>query len=257
MMLKYRIFTALLLIPVVLGFLFWAPASLLLLVSLLLFLACAAEWAHLIPTDRTWLFGAAVLISMGVVTSFFGVYQIAGDLLWASIFLAVISFPVSQRYWGKSSWVASAGLILIPLCWYACVQIYVQADGSSKFLYLLLLVWAADTGAYFLGKYAGTHKLIPQVSPGKTIEGVFGGAISVLIVAGVGYAYFAPNSGRLWFTQAFFTFCFALIGDLFISMLKRRVHCKDTGTLLPGHGGLLDRLDSLLAAAPFFYVLGQ
>ena len=126
-------------------------------------------------------------------------------------------------------------------------------DGHAWVLYLLTLVWAADIGAYFAGKYWGRHKLIPRVSPGKTVEGAVGGFVLSMLVTLAGFAYFHPQSIGIWFLIAALTTLISMLGDLFISMLKRRSQLKDTGHILPGHGGVLDRLDSLIAAAPMIY----
>ena len=95
--------------------------------------------------------------------------------------------------------------------------------------------------------------MIPHVSPGKTIEGATGGFAMAMLVSLVGYVYFKPAHALIWFVVAVCTILISMLGDLFISMLKRRCHLKDTGQLIPGHGGVLDRLDSLLAATPLFY----
>ena len=115
-------------------------------------------------------------------------------------------------------------------------------------------MWAADIGAYLVGKRWGHNKLIPKVSPGKTIEGSAGGVILALFVAVIGYFVFRPDSIVLWFLTALLTTLISILGDLLISLLKRRSHLKDSGHILPGHGGMLDRLDSSIAALPLFYI---
>jgi phosphatidate cytidylyltransferase len=108
-------------------------------------------------------------------------------------------------------------------------------------------------GAYLVGKKWGKHKLIPQVSPGKSWEGALGGFILSMLIGALGYSYFHPVDMMAWFILAALTVTASMFGDLFISILKRRSHLKDTGALIPGHGGILDRLDSLLAGLPLFY----
>ena len=130
-------------------------------------------------------------------------------------------------------------------------------QGRLLMVYLLVLVWATDIGAYMFGKLWGKHRLIPQVSPGKTWEGSLGGLLLALGVGWVGWVYFYPQHMSVWFAQAGVLIGIAMLGDLWISMLKRRVQIKDTGHILPGHGGVLDRLDSLLASLPFFYFFMQ
>jgi phosphatidate cytidylyltransferase len=129
-----------------------------------------------------------------------------------------------------------------------------SAHGPSAVLWLVLMVCAADIGAYFAGRAFGRHKLAPRVSPGKTWEGALGGLAMVALVAGCGAVYFGLSPAAL----VAFGCCvgiFSIIGDLTESMFKRAASLKDSGTLLPGHGGLLDRIDSVTAAAPL-YALG-
>jgi phosphatidate cytidylyltransferase len=128
------------------------------------------------------------------------------------------------------------------------------ARGPLIVLWLVLMVCAADIGAYFAGRAFGRRKLAPRVSPGKTIEGALGGLLAVALVAGCGALYFSlavPATVAFGFGVGIFS----IIGDLTESMFKRAASLKDSGTLLPGHGGLLDRLDSVTAAAPL-YALG-
>ena len=129
-----------------------------------------------------------------------------------------------------------------------------SAHGPAAVLWLVLMVCAADIGAYFAGRAFGRRKLAPRVSPGKTWEGALGGLAMVALVAGCGAVYFGLSPAAL----VAFGCCvgiFSIIGDLTESMFKRAASLKDSGTLLPGHGGLLDRIDSVTAAAPL-YALG-
>ena len=121
-------------------------------------------------------------------------------------------------------------------------------------MYVFLLVWCADSGAYFVGRKLGKRKLAPNVSPNKSIEGLIGGLLTSSIVAFfVGY-YFLPSGIALlaFLILAGVTTLSSVLGDLFESMLKRRAGMKDSGSILPGHGGVLDRIDSLLSATPIF-----
>jgi phosphatidate cytidylyltransferase len=131
---------------------------------------------------------------------------------------------------------------------------FAAAHGPPIVLWLVLMVCAADIGAYFAGRAFGQRKLAPRVSPGKTWEGALGGLVMVALVAGCGAVYFGLSPAAM----VAFGCCvgiFSIIGDLTESMFKRAAALKDSGTLLPGHGGLLDRIDSVTAAAPL-YALG-
>jgi phosphatidate cytidylyltransferase len=121
-------------------------------------------------------------------------------------------------------------------------------------MYLFALVWVADSGAYFAGKAFGKHKLIPDVSPNKTIEGLLGGLLltTCVIVSVAYYRNLADNNLISFILLSMLVVLASVLGDLFESLLKRKANIKDSGTLLPGHGGVLDRIDSLLAAAPIF-----
>ena len=149
--------------------------------------------------------------------------------------------------------VGLAGLILLPVFTHCLIHLYQQPEGLKWLLSLLFLIWAADIGAYFTGRAWGKHKMIPQVSPGKSWEGLAGGLVSVLVIAGISLTWLPVSSIPLWFGLAVTTALVSVLGDLFFSVLKRRCGLKDTGKLLPGHGGILDRLDSLIAALPFFF----
>lgn len=127
--------------------------------------------------------------------------------------------------------------------------------GAEMVMYLLLLIWAADVAAFFVGRRFGKTKLAPEISPGKTVEGVYGAlaaAALCAVVLGVGYGFnFVVGSDFLLLSVL--TVMISVYGDLFFSLVKRQCGVKDSGALLPGHGGILDRLDSLIAATPFFY----
>ena len=144
------------------------------------------------------------------------------------------------------------GPVLVLGCFQALYGIRLEY-GSQHLLYLLCLIWGADTGAYFAGKAFGTHKLIPYVSPGKTLEGVLGALFTTAIIATIGLFQLNITAYLAWYLISFMIAIVSIFGDLLISMFKRHVGVKDTGTLLPGHGGILDRIDSLLSASVFFY----
>ncbi|GGI89732.1 phosphatidate cytidylyltransferase [Legionella impletisoli] len=255
-MFKQRLLTTLVLIPLVLLAIYFAYPWLLGFVLLALVVAGGWEWLPLMPVKSIWikLFFIFGLVGM-VGASFWWLHDwlYVGLFAWFLILIAVVTFPASKAYWGFPIVVAGACLLLLPLFAASLSAIYLLPNGQDLIVYLLCLVWAADVGAYLIGKAFGKRKLIPQVSPGKTIEGVMGGVFLSLVVGAVAYFYFKPMNPGAWFLLAGFTALISVLGDLFISILKRRCQLKDTGHIFPGHGGVLDRLDSLIAAAPFFF----
>ncbi len=257
-MFKQRLLTTLILVPLVLMAIyyanFWTLGGLVLLVTVLL----GWEWLQLIPLRSAVVKGLFVLLLIGLIWPAYywlSYWLIASFVFWVFILLAVLTFPASQSVWGHRFVVALASLLLLPLLPVTITGLYHQAQGKNLIVYLLCLIWATDIGAYLAGKQWGRLKLIPAVSPGKTVEGFIGGLCLAVLVAILGYLYFKPSASIVWFLMAISTAFIATVGDLFISMLKRRVCVKDTGHLFPGHGGVLDRLDSLIAALPLFYFL--
>jgi phosphatidate cytidylyltransferase len=146
------------------------------------------------------------------------------------------------------------GVLIVPAAIAGLARTRESSLGPAGVLSLFALVWAADIAAYFVGRAFGRHKLAPAVSPGKTWEG-FGGGLAGSLAAGVVAGWLllpAPRPWAGWLALCAATAVISVIGDLFESLLKRLVGVKDSGDLLPGHGGVLDRVDSLLAAAPLF-----
>lgn len=150
---------------------------------------------------------------------------------------------------------ALAGCLLLVAPWVALTALHGHsAFGPPYVLFLLFLIWIADTGAYFAGRRWGRHKLALHISPGKTWEGAFGAAAATLAFALIAAPLFGLAAGQSlgFILLCMLTVVFSIEGDLFESMSKRQQGVKDSGTLLPGHGGVLDRVDSLTAAAPIF-----
>jgi phosphatidate cytidylyltransferase len=165
---------------------------------------------------------------------------------WIPLFAWVVLAPTFRA----SGLAAIAGLWALAPTWLALSRLYLQAEnGRELVVFVLLLAWAADIGAYFAGRRYGRLQLAPFVSPNKTWEGVLGGLAAGFLVA---------LAGRAWFglpTLAFLSLCVAavlvsVVGDLLESMFKRQQGLKDSGSLLPGHGGMLDRIDSLTSSVP-------
>lgn len=257
-MFKERLITAVILIPIVLMTILYGNIWVLSAVMLMFMLGLGYEWMFLIPLKNVMsqcLFVTLLLLALLPSLWLLNQYLFLNCLLWGLIFIALLTYPASQSRWGFPLVVAVLGLFCLPLFLSSLHALLLKEGGRAMLLYLLFLVWSVDIGAYLVGKKWGKHKLIPSVSPGKSWEGALGGLISALFVAWLGYRYVQPIQTCLWFVSALLIVLVSMLGDLFISMLKRRCQLKDTGQLLPGHGGLLDRLDSLVAALPFFYAI--
>lgn len=152
--------------------------------------------------------------------------------------------------------VSIAGVLILLPAWYCLVQLQaLEPQGKELVLFVMLLVWTADIGAYFSGRRWGRRKLASRVSPGKSWEGVLGGMTAALLL-GIVYTLYAydDNQERLLFMFiCFITVSGSILGDLMESLAKRQADIKDSGSILPGHGGVLDRIDSLTAALPLFF----
>ena len=253
-MLSQRILTASILLPIFLAALFglpqWAWGVLMLLVILL----AAHEWAKLAALSASSQIVFLVAIAAGCAAIGFAV-PLNAATLWLSI--GVVFWCVAVPLWlrGKlaatPARIATAGFIVLVCAWYA---IYLLQVNPARLLALLAVVWIADTAAYFVGRRFGKHKLAPRISPGKTWEGVMGALAAVGVYYALLWLIIAPdflgaNHGAE-FVLVIAIAAFSIEGDLFESWMKRRVGIKDSGALLPGHGGILDRIDGVVAVLP-------
>ncbi|MCL4471585.1 MAG: phosphatidate cytidylyltransferase [Gammaproteobacteria bacterium] len=256
-MLKARILTALLLLPLFLAALFFLPDDNWALLMLGIILIGAYEWSNIAAYSRfqsrlyiflTLLIGLAFLMTASRSAAIF-LYGIA-FLFWA------ILVPL----WLRNQWrtrqrpiMALTGWAVLLPTWLALVEL--RAIGPGLLLGLMAAVWIADSAAYFAGRKFGRHKLAPAISPGKTWEGVAGAFFGVTLYGvawGVGNGSAEPfSSGLMWgMLLLWLLTIFGILGDLFESWMKRVAGLKDSGRLLPGHGGVLDRIDALTAAMP-------
>lgn len=270
--LKLRILTASFLIPVTLLCIFlpkteWIFAP--------LFFYAGIEWARMM---RFSLIEKIVFLSVLVL----GLVGIVGGFNWLSIDLPYdILLKIITLSWGSAlliliryqrtpfqiqdPWIQGGlGLLILCLAYWAVIFLKYHSvawfEAPYALLYLLFVVWSMDTGAYFIGKIWGRHPLASQISPKKTLEGLLGGLLMVLLLAVVTKVFIfqhLPSAKAYWLRWLLWNFWAAVasvIGDLFESLLKRMQGLKDSGNLLPGHGGLLDRIDSLLATLPLSLV---
>lgn len=251
-MLRQRIITAVIALAILALVLFVMPPFYAEVMIALVILAAAWEWSGFLsaksPATRIFYvtFVAALMAAAGMVwpDGVELILQVAVvwwllALIWTFMFPTAI--PVFLR------WICGA-LVLVPL-WAALVKLYQVTP--SLLLFVLLIVWAADIGAYFVGKQYGRVKLAPSISPGKTWEGVIGGLVLVVLLA-LGRSFWFETDLAIIIPFCLGIAGVSIIGDLTVSMFKRTAGLKDSGTLFPGHGGILDRVDSVAAAAPLF-----
>ena len=270
-MLKTRILTAVVLIALVLLALFGLGTRGWGLVALAIVVIGAGEWAGLAGFRQpvAILFVATVLL-IGASLLFAGAAGFSDDKAWPEELLLSLCGTTTLFWlfiaplWLYSGWrvtsapaLAIVGWLLLIATWVAVVQ--VRARGPGLLLALMAIVWIADTAAYFTGRRFGRHKLAPSISPGKTWEGVAGAMLAVAAYALALLAFaesggwvhaVTPGAAAAWTVLAVLLASLSIVGDLFESHMKRQRGVKDSGRLLPGHGGVLDRIDALIAAMP-------
>jgi phosphatidate cytidylyltransferase len=262
-MLKQRVITALVLLPIALAGFFWLHgAAFALFIGAVITLG-AWEWARLAGFA-----GAAARLAYAVALALLllALYHLPmlapavlllAVLWWFAATWLVIGYPASSRYWGQGVGKLVIGLLILLPAWQGLVLLKQWPLANGLILAVMVLVWAADIGAYFSGKTFGKRKLAPRVSPGKSWEGLIGGMLTSLFITLVVGLYRDWSGGELVMgvLGAAVVVAFSVVGDLTESMFKRQSGIKDSSNLLPGHGGILDRIDSLTAAVPVFAVL--
>lgn len=267
-MLKTRIITALILAPIAIGGVFFLPPVGFAIFTAALIALGAWEWANLAGLTTQ---PARVGYSVAVLLVLAALYAItAQGVLWLALFWWLAGFglvayyPKGSARWGSVPARAAMGLLVLVPAW---VGLNYLRSGEFKFaltdnnllliLYVFALVWVADIGAYFSGRKFGKAKLAPRVSPGKSWAGVWGGLAAVAVFSLVVSQTLGAGAGQTvaLIIISVVTAAVSVLGDLFESMLKRLRGIKDSSRLLPGHGGIMDRIDSLTAAIPIFTLL--
>ncbi|AEV61167.1 phosphatidate cytidylyltransferase [Pseudomonas ogarae] len=262
-MLKQRIITALILLPIALGgFFLLKGAGFALFIGLVVTLG-AWEWARLAGFPAQ---SARVAYAAAVAVMLFIMYVVPGlgpwvlgaaVLWWATATFLVLTYPRTTHHWANAATKLVIGLLILLPAWQGLIWIKQGPLGNWQIMAVMVLVWGADIGAYFSGKAFGKRKLAPKVSPGKSWEGVYGGlALSLVITTVVGFVRdWTVAQLLMGLIGAALIVFVSVVGDLTESMFKRQSGIKDSSNLLPGHGGVLDRIDSLTAAIPVFAVL--
>jgi len=264
-MLKNRILTASVLLPLAIWGILQLPTILFSIISGILFTIGAFEWARLSGQKNiyTRCMYTLFIVQMGIL----GLRKITLShqeiifgltlFFWLFFILGVILYPKGKKIWQNNFIGYTAGLIVLVPSYLALNWLRVLYSPLWVLL-LMALIWTADSSAYFAGKRFGKHKLMVEVSPGKTYEGAAGALLSTILLSVLAYYY-------LDFVRAYplskvillnlLTVGVSIFGDLFESLYKRLANVKDSGAIFPGHGGVLDRIDSLTVALPF-YIFG-
>ncbi len=266
--LKQRIITGLSLAVALVAAVIYLPVQALAVVFGLGILIAAWEWSNLAGYMQHWARAAyafahgLIMVAVYEHCGFAGTVDLTAvqpilglaGLWWSIALLWVMSYPGSATFWNTRPMLGLMGILVLIPAWLAIIYLLEDPQGRWLLLFMFVIVAGADIGAYFSGKQFGKRKLALAVSPGKSWEGVWGGLVVCALLALLVSNWIQPpqlSQGAILaivLTTAFVS----VLGDLLESMVKRQRGVKDSGTLLPGHGGILDRIDGHTAAAPIF-----
>lgn len=270
-MLKQRVLTALVLGPFIIwSILTFSHLALAIEMGLIVMLA-GWEWARLAGIRNQLGRVSYAFVIAGCLLLVAWVLHINASLLQMMLYVAVVWWVVAILlivFFNKKEIVAIesfrantilinlvVGIIILTGAFVSVIGLHrAESYGATYILVLFILIWAADSFAYFTGKAFGRHKLAVNVSPGKSWEGVAGGIVGTVIAAYIISIYLDLERPLNWYfvVITIITVSFSIVGDLIVSLFKRRAGVKDSSHLLPGHGGILDRIDSLMSASPVF-----
>ena len=264
-MIKQRLITAAILIPLVLfGILLLQTKTLEWFIALMTVLA-AWEWfgiigVHDVTKRLIWASGLCLLSTVSLEYLSTGFMMSVASILWLLAAAVLMKYGKDglpshlTTLFRQTGFGIASAVILLASFWVAAVALHDSLIGPQQLLYILVSVWLADTGGYFVGKKLGKRALAKAVSPNKTWEGVWGalGLATVWAIIAFEMGIGGSLSLQTWLVLTLISVSMSIVGDLFESLFKRSYNIKDSGNLLPGHGGVLDRIDSLIAALPIF-----
>lgn len=266
---KERIITALIMIAVVVGIVFFLPILFTPLIAIVLGISIW-EWCRISQIHRpgSYIIAAITIVLWVTATlspSVLTVLLILSVLHYLYAVRLIFHYEKIQHYRINHYYLMLCGPVILAALAASLIYIFNLSSGEPttedalSLTFIIMIIAAADSGAYFVGRLLGKHKLCPRVSPKKTIEGLIGGLVSVALVV-IFFNFMVEgwflSLGQLLFI-ALVTALFSVVGDLFVSIIKRQNNIKDASQILPGHGGFLDRIDGLLAGIPVFYFLQQ
>lgn len=248
---KQRIITAVIALLALMLVLFYLPNEVALVVIVAVILGGAWEWSAFLGTQGNAT-RSVYVVFIGALIAAVSYLDVDAALIfkvsllsWVAALVWTFFFPTPIP--AAVRWLSGV-LVLVPL-YLALVVLFNTAP--ELLLFALLIVWVADTGAYFAGRFLGRVKLAPHISPGKTWEGVIGGLVAVVLLILL-RSMWAETNLTVLIPFCLAVACLSVVGDLTVSMFKRTAGVKDSGSMFPGHGGVLDRIDSVAAAAPLF-----
>ena len=270
-MTKTRVIAALVLTPIAIAAMLLLPTPWLVALAAVLFLAGLWEWFKLADVEDTLARTVLLVVNLALMVAIvwasrlpggglsyvlFKLATMIGVIWWllAALWLNHYRFASDHDTHARVFKLAAGTLAIVP-AWCAAAWIHGESAKGGRWLFVAVaLVWAADSGAYFVGRHYGKRKLSPRISPNKTVEGMLGGLVAGVAVAVALAPLAGAGSAQLPAVAlvAFVAVGFSVVGDLFESLLKRHVGAKDSGDLIPGHGGILDRIDGVIAALPVF-----
>jgi len=257
-MLKSRLLTAIVLLAIIFALIFLLKPLYFSIAISIFFIFSANEWAAFIGLSSVFTRLAYIfLVAIGLLATYFlpplPIFY-GAFILWLWAALSISFYERKGMLLGlQNPWIRGlCGLFMLIACWKGVIVL--QAASPVWLLLVFVLIWLVDTGAFFAGRRWGVHPLAKHISPKKTWEGFWGGILLSLAVVSICSLFLTITPSQRLYLILLSILCafFSVIGDLFVSLLKRQTGLKDSGFLLPGHGGILDRVDSTISTVPIF-----